>query len=110
MCCQPISVLLKLVDNTNMFECIPLICLSTNFRRTDFVDFAKWWLIHQNGGHTKIILSFSFESKVKFDFQVKSVVQGNGELFNASFYQKAQDHFRATKPGAGNMCDQRFVE
>jgi len=43
-------------------------------RRTDFVDFAKWWLIHQNGG--------------------------NGELFNATFYQKAQDHFRATKPGA----------
>ena len=27
--------------------------------------------------------------------------QGNGELFNASFFLKAQDHFRATKPGAG---------
>ena len=27
-----------------------LFVLSTNFRRTDFVDFAKSWLIFQNGG------------------------------------------------------------
>ena len=27
-----------------------LFVLSTNFRRTDFVDFARSWLIFQNGG------------------------------------------------------------
>ena len=41
------------------------------------------------------------QAKKKYYFQVKCIVQGTGELFNASFFLKAQDHFRATKPGAG---------
>ena len=41
----------------------------------------------------------------KYDFKVKSIVQGTGELFNASFYLKAQDYFRATIPGAGMKRD-----
>ena len=48
----------------------------------------------------------SFIRKVEILLKVKKILlkvkpKGNGELFNASFFLKAQDHFRATKPGAG---------
>ena len=34
-------------------------------------------------------------------FQVILIVEGNGELFNSSFFQNAQNYFRGTKPGTG---------
>ena len=82
-CCDAESICLNAFD---------LFVWTTNSRRTDFVDFAKWWLIFQNGGGHKLKC---------IDYQVHHVVPGNGELFDATFYKRAQDHFRATKPGAG---------
>ena len=57
------------------------------------------WTLPSGGWSTRMEVIY------KYDFKVKSIVQGTGELFNASFYLKAQDHFRATIPGAGLKRD-----
>ena len=50
-----------------------LFVLSTNFRRTDFVDFAKSWLIFQNGGgQGPNIYKNIYKNKYKIDKNVLS--------------------------------------
>ena len=46
--------------------------------------------------HLFVIINFIFFS-------------GTGELFNATFYKRAQDHFRETNPGAGLVKNYFFL-
>ena len=69
--------------------------MEPSFRRTDFVHFAKQWLIFQNGGGQKSdSQAMIYEAKPWMVMSLYTHVPGTGELFNSTFFQSAQSYYR----------------